>query len=97
MQATVDLYWAVVDAAHAVLMKLGEIPPSPEHVSDMLRVNLDRLPGIEQDHADTMQKFYEIAKGIESRKIHGISGIEYEGYLKEAADFVEAMRNFIES
>ena len=33
-QATIDLYWAVIDATHAALMKLGEIPPSPEHIPD---------------------------------------------------------------
>ena len=36
LQATIDLYWAVIDAAHAALMKIGEIPPSPGHVADML-------------------------------------------------------------
>src|SRR3989338_14075 len=31
MQATIDLYWAVIDAAHAALMSQNVIPPTPEH------------------------------------------------------------------
>ena len=40
MQATVDLYWAIIDSAHAVLMKMGEVPPSPNHVADLLHEKL---------------------------------------------------------
>jgi len=40
LQATIDLYWAVIDAAHAALMKLGEIPPTPEHVADMMQIHM---------------------------------------------------------
>ena len=40
MQATLDLYWAVIDSAHAALMKTGEIPPSPDHVADLLEEKL---------------------------------------------------------
>ena len=29
LQATIDLYWAVIDAAHAALMHVGAAPPSP--------------------------------------------------------------------
>ena len=42
LQASIDLYWAVIDAAHAALMKLGEIPPTPEHVADMMEGKMVR-------------------------------------------------------
>ena len=40
MQACVDLYWAGIDAAHAALMAVGAMPPSPEHVPDMMQTHL---------------------------------------------------------
>src|SRR3989344_9618845 len=40
LQAVLDLYWAVIDAAHAVLMEYGEIPPSPGQVSSILNEKL---------------------------------------------------------
>jgi len=33
LQAVLDLYWAVIDAAHAALMHHGEIPSSPNQVA----------------------------------------------------------------
>ena len=36
LQASMDLYWAVIDSAHSALMKVGEIPPTPEHVADLM-------------------------------------------------------------
>src|SRR3989344_5436258 len=36
LTAVVDLYWAGIDAAHAALMAHGEIPPSPDHVADLI-------------------------------------------------------------
>jgi len=96
LQATLDLYWAVIDASHAALMKQGEIPPSPEHVADLLEEKLVKKRLIEKKHADTMTKFYKLMKGITHREIKEISGAEYDKYLKEADDFVKRIQEFIE-
>src|SRR3989338_8940008 len=40
LAATVDLYWAVVNSAHAAVMHYGEVPPSPEHVTEILQRTL---------------------------------------------------------
>ena len=37
MGAIEGVYWAMIDSAHAALMTAGKLPPSPEHVPDMLR------------------------------------------------------------
>lgn len=96
LQATLDLYWAVIDAAHAALMHQGEIPPSPEHAADLLEQKLVKKKLLEQKYADTMQKFYRIMKGITHREIKSVDGKEYEKYYKEAEEFVERMKRFIE-
>jgi len=96
LQATLDLYWAVIDAAHAALMHIGETPPSPEHAADLLEKRLVRERKLEQRYADTMEKFYKIMKGITHREIKEISGKEYDAYLKEAEDFVNRLQEFIE-
>jgi len=43
LQATLDIYWACVDACHAALMKIGETPPTPEHVADLLEDKLVKI------------------------------------------------------
>ncbi|MCP3684149.1 MAG: hypothetical protein GY861_15820 [bacterium] len=96
MQATLDLYWAVIDAAHAVLMKLGETPPSPNHVSDLIEEKLVKTKMVEKKYADIMRKFYEVQKKILYREVKDISGRQYEEYLKLATDFVNRMETVIQ-
>lgn len=95
MQATLDLYWASIDAAHAALMKLGEIPPSPDHVADLIHEKMVKAKLIDSKYADTMRFFYDIQKKIMHREIKEITGGEYEKYAARAKEFVDKMETFI--
>ena len=96
-QAVVDLYWAVIDAAHAALMKMGEIPPSPDHVADLLQKKLVQRKLLEAKYVATMRNFYRLMKMITHREIKEISGEEYDRYYKEAEDFVHRMKKIIDT
>ena len=96
LQATFDLYWAVIDAAHAALMQSGEIPPSPEHVADLLQEKLVRKRLLEPKYVNTMRNFYRVSKMISHREIKEIKGEEFDRYFLEAADFIGRMRKIIE-
>lgn len=96
LTAAVDLYWAAIDAAHAALMKLGEIPPSPDHVADLLERRLVRERHISRKYADAMRKLYNLSKQITHREKKSITGAEYEKYKKLAETFVNGMKKFIE-
>ncbi|MBW2971395.1 nucleotidyltransferase domain-containing protein, partial [Candidatus Woesearchaeota archaeon] len=64
MQASLDLYWAVIDSAHAALMKLDEIPPSPDHIAEMLDKKLVQKGHVNKKCIITMKKFYKLSKQI---------------------------------
>ncbi len=96
LQGTLDLYWAVIDAAHASLMCMNEIPPSPDHVADMLEATLVRKGLLEHRYAVTMRKFYNLSKLITHRQLKEISGSQFDAYHKEATEFVRRMRVFIQ-
>ncbi len=96
LQATLDLYWAIIDSAHAALMRHGEIPPSPEHAADLMHEKLVKTHLIEPEYTQTMRKFYRLSKMITHREVKEIKGAEYDQYLEEAARFVERMRRFIQ-
>jgi predicted nucleotidyltransferase/uncharacterized protein (UPF0332 family) len=96
LQATLDLYWAVMDSTHAALMRKGGIPPSPEHAADLLYEKLVKTRMIEPEYAETVRKFYRLSKMITHREVKHITGAEYDNYLKEATAFVERMKMFIE-
>lgn len=93
LTAAVDLYWAAIDAAHAALMAQGDIPPTPSHVSSMLRTH---LKASSQD-AKTMDLLYDLFKKITHRDIKEISGLDYDRYRKMTEKFVNSMKAFIES
>ena len=96
LQAVIDLYWAVIDAAHAALMKIGEIPPTPEHVADMLEQKLVKRKLLEHKYVVIMRNFYRLMKMVTHREIVEIKGEEFDRYYKIAEDFVHRMRKLIE-
>jgi predicted nucleotidyltransferase/uncharacterized protein (UPF0332 family) len=95
LQASLDLYWAVIDAAHAVLMHHGQIPPTPAHVADMMDKTLVKKRLVSKKYVATMNFFYDLSRKITHRQLQEISGNEYELYYKRARDFVEAMNGLI--
>lgn len=97
LTATVDLYWAAIDAAHAVLMTIGEIPPSPSHVAEMLEHVLVKKGHTSHTSAKTMDELYKLFKGITHRDIKSLSGKEYDRYRKQTEVFVQEMKDFIET
>ncbi|HLC90671.1 MAG TPA: nucleotidyltransferase domain-containing protein [Candidatus Nanoarchaeia archaeon] len=96
LQATLDLYWAVIDAAHAALMRKDQIPPTPEHVADILEKVYVKNKLLEKKYSDTMRKFYELSKAITHREIKEISGQQFDKYYYEADDFVKRMKKLVE-
>jgi len=96
LQAALDLYWSVIDSAHAALMSANEVPPSPAHVADMLDEKLVKRGLINKRHAYTMRQFYALGKSIMHGELLDISGQQYDVYYKEAREFVSEMKRFIE-
>lgn len=96
LQATLDLYWAVIDAAHAALMRNGEVPPTPDHVADLIQDKLVAKGMTTSRYSAIMKKFYDVSKKITHREIKEISGEEYQRYLADAQDFVNEMKRLVE-
>lgn len=96
LTAAVDLYWAAIDSAHAALMLTGEIPPSPQHVADMLEDKLISKRFVSSKCSSYMRQLYELFKGIIHRDIKSISGKDYDKFRKIAEEFVDEMKSFIE-
>ena len=94
MQATIDLYWAAIDSAHAAL-KSGEIPPTPAHVADLIEKVL--VPkGVSIKYVHIMKLLYDLYKKIIHREIKEIHPEEYSKYLKDTEDFVKKMGELVE-
>lgn len=96
LQAALDLYWAVIDAAHAALMRNGEVPPTPRHVADLIQDKLVSKGLTGQKYAQIMRSFYELSRKITHREIKEVTGEQYSRYLADAQDFVNEMKRIVE-
>jgi uncharacterized protein (UPF0332 family)/predicted nucleotidyltransferase len=94
--AVIDLYWAMIDSAHAALMSIGEIPPSPSHVADMLKEKLVDSGYITEEYAEIARKLYVVSKKIAHKEVKNITGQQYEQYKELAEKFTNKMKKIIE-
>ncbi len=94
--ATVDLYWAVINSAHAALMKYGEVPPTPSHAAELIRKTLVKKRILSQKSASTMQQMYKTFKGITDRNIKEVTGKQYDQYRKDTEAFVNEIKKYLE-
>ncbi|MBI5393579.1 hypothetical protein HZA96_06960 [Candidatus Woesearchaeota archaeon] len=92
IQATLDLYWAAIDASHAAVMHLGEIPASPREISSILYERFVKTGKINKKYPATMEKMYQLSREILHRERKSIDGKEYQQLAEEAQEFVDVMR-----
>ncbi len=96
LTAIIDLYWAAIDAAHAALMILGEVPPTPSHVADVIEEKMVEPRIIEKKYANIMRELYLVSKKIIGREVRQYSGKDYDRFKVMADDFVNRMKIYIE-
>ena len=95
MQATLDLYWAVIDSAHAALMSRDVVPGTPNQIADLLDDTFVKTKLLDKKYVKLMQEFYNLSKKIIYREIKEIQSQQYESYYKKAKDFVDTMHALI--
>ncbi|MBW2964259.1 hypothetical protein KY363_02260 [Candidatus Woesearchaeota archaeon] len=94
-KAIIDLYWAVIDTAHAAVMLAGITPPSPEELAETVRKELVVRNLVHRRCADIVARFYEAAKQIMHRERFEVSGREFDSYLADAEFFIKEMNDFV--
>jgi uncharacterized protein (UPF0332 family) len=94
-KAVLDLYWAVIDTAHAAVMAAGITPPSPKELAETFRKELVMRNLIHKRCADIIEEFYNIAKKIMHKEIFEITGKEFDKYLNDAQFFIRETEAFV--
>ena len=97
LQAGIDLYWAVLDAAHAALMSIGETPPTPAHIPELIEERFVKPKHLEAVYAEMLKEFFKLYKLIQDRHVKELSGVQYDKYAHDADLFVERMHKIISS
>ncbi|MGM5481529.1 MAG: nucleotidyltransferase domain-containing protein [Nanobdellota archaeon] len=95
LQSVVDLYWAVIDAAHAALMHVDVVPGAPHEIADLLEKHFVSKRLLEKRYVKTLRSFYHMAKEIGHQHLLHTSGKNVDEYIEEAREFVKKMRFLI--
>ena len=92
LQAAMDLYWGVIDSAHAALMKQGEIPPAPKEIHEHVERKLVKAGLVSKKCPAIMREFYLLSKKILHREIQEMQGRHFDGLNEKAIFFTKEMR-----
>jgi len=97
LSAIEGVYWTMIDSAQAALIMAGKIPPSPEHIPEMLKENFVDNGMLRQNHVNSVKEIYNIHKSISHGTIHHIKGADIDKLQDSAESFLGEMTRIIDT
>ena len=93
--AIIDIYWSIIDVAHAAVMMAGITPPSPKDLAETFRRELVARNLLHKRCADVIDNIYNIAKDILHKKRWDVTGKEFDLLVADAEFFIKEVTEFI--
>lgn len=90
-----DLYYALTDAAQAVLMYIGVGPPAPKVLARELRKHLVEAELLEEEYAKMLEDIIIFRKAVEHKEIKDISGAEVDKWIKKSEKYVDRFEKLL--
>jgi len=95
--AAIDgLYWAMVDSAHAALISANIIPPSPEHIPNILKEHFVDKKMLKMKFVEYYEDLHSLAKQIVHGKVVEIKGSEVDEWFSKTEEFVKRMTEIVD-
>ncbi len=88
-----SFYWAMVDAAHAALMARHVVPPSPEHLAELLEEVFVKKNTIDRKYVNWLEDTRKLAKDITYGNVKKISGEALSELAQKTDKFVTHFRD----
>jgi len=95
VSAVDGLYWAMVDSAHAVLIAINVLPPSPEHLAADLRQNFVSSGMLKNKYVDWYREILMLHKQIEHGHIKDLKGLEIDKWQERTQEFIDVMAKLV--
>ncbi len=83
------MYWSMVDAGHAALMAINVIPPSPEHLSDLIEETFVKARRVDKKYAVWYEEVRKMAKEISYGNVKKVKGAYIQELQEKAEEFVK--------
>ncbi len=95
LKSVSDLYWAMIDSAHAALMRIGELPANPREIPKVIEEKLVKPGLVNQECADFAKEIYELSKKIAHNEVKSVTGAEIDELKEKAEKFVDEMKKIV--
>lgn len=96
MGAVEGIYWSMVDSAQATLMMAGKVPPSPEHIPEMLNETFVSSNLLKKWHVDAIKGIYELHKSIAHGRLTQVGGKDIDLWQGTAERFLIDMTRLVD-
>ncbi len=90
------LYWACVDSAHAALIAAKVLPPSPEHIGDILEREFVKKKKLKKKYVDFYNSMHNLAKDIVHGKQVVIKGKTVDDLYDKSDEFLGVMAKLVD-
>jgi len=89
------LYWAMVDSSHAALIAAKRVPPSPEHIADLLDETFAKTRWLNPKYVSWYREIYSMAHKILHGAMASVSGSEVQQWQDRADEFIGEMARIV--
>lgn len=90
------VYWTMIDSAQAALMTAGKVPPSPEHVPEMLKDAFVDTGLLSLNYVKSLRDLFQLHKAIVHGAVSEIKGVEIDQWQYAAEKFLREMVRIID-
>ncbi len=90
------VYWSMVDSSQAALIMAGKLPPSPEHIPEMLRVTFVDSGILKMNSIKALKDIFVLHKSITYGETTAIKGQNIDFWQDTAEKFLLEMTNIID-
>ena len=90
-----DLFYAMLDAAQAVLMYIGIGPPAPKTAAKEVRKHLVEAGLLEEEYAKMLEDVCVFRKKVEHKEVDDISGKEVDEWIKKTEKYIKRFEKLL--
>lgn len=91
-----DLYYAVLNSSQAVLMYLGQNPPTPKHTPGDVREHMVKSGLLEEIYLNDLENIIDFRKKVEHKEIKDITGQQLDEFIQKTKNFVSRMEQLLQ-
>ena len=95
LNAIEGLFWAMVDSSQAALMSAGVSPPSPEHITSLLKEEFVDKSLIKMKYVIWYRDIYMLHRSINHQEITDLKGSQIDEWQSRTEEFISVMAKLV--